>query len=245
MSEIEARLAELGHTLPSPPPPAGNYLPASRSGNVTWLAGVGSSRADGSRILGKLGADLTTQQGYEAARCCALNLLSRMQAELGDLDRVTRVLKVVGFVNSAPDFTQQAQVVDGATKGIDGVDMVALFTWQEPRTDREVLVVRFRQLCAASVSFRWSAICCCGEKDLHQSSDPEDLYYDLPMLFPVVVVQFHHKYSLELAQRQPSVHYRNGLAAAQYQVLAVGMAVRALILVHIHGTYAEVVVTVA
>ena len=115
MSEIEARLAELGHTLPPPPPPAGNYLPASRSGKVMWLAGVGSSRADGSRMLGKLGADLTTQQGYEAARCCALNLLSRMQAELGDLDRVTRVLKVVGLVNSAPDFTQQAQVVDGAS----------------------------------------------------------------------------------------------------------------------------------
>ena len=115
MFEIEARLAELGHTIPSPPPPAGNYLPASRSGNVMWLAGVGSSRADGSRILGKLGTDLTTQQGYEAARCCALNLLSRMQAELSDLDRVTRVLKVVGFVNSAPDFTGQAQVVDGAS----------------------------------------------------------------------------------------------------------------------------------
>jgi enamine deaminase RidA (YjgF/YER057c/UK114 family) len=115
MSEIEARLAELGHTLPPPPPLAGNYLPASRSGKVMWLAGVGSSRADGSRMLGKLGADLTTQQGYEAARCCALNLLSRMQAELGDLDRVTRVLKVVGLVNSAPDFTQQAQVVDGAS----------------------------------------------------------------------------------------------------------------------------------
>ena len=115
MSKIEARLVELGHTLPSPPPVAGNYLPASRCGNVMWLAGVGSSRADGSRILGKLGADLTTQRGYEAARCCALNLLSRMQAELGDLDRVARVLKVVGLVNSAADFTHQAEVVDGAS----------------------------------------------------------------------------------------------------------------------------------
>jgi enamine deaminase RidA (YjgF/YER057c/UK114 family) len=80
-----------------------------------WLAGVGSSRADGSRVVGKLGADLTTSQGYEAARCCALNLLSRLQAELGDLDRVGRILKVVGMVNSAPDFTEQAQVVDGAS----------------------------------------------------------------------------------------------------------------------------------
>jgi enamine deaminase RidA (YjgF/YER057c/UK114 family) len=115
MSRIEARLTELGHTLPPPPPPAGNYLPATRSGNLMWLAGVGSRRADGSRITGKLGADLTTKQGYEAARWCALNLLTRMKAELGDLDRVSRVLKVVGMVNSAPDFTEQAQVVDGAS----------------------------------------------------------------------------------------------------------------------------------
>lgn len=115
MSEIEARLADLGYVLPPAPPPAGNYLPVSRSGNIMWLAGVGSSRADGSRVVGKLGADLTTSQGYEAARCCALNLLSRLQAELGDLDRVGRILKVVGMVNSAPDFTEQAQVVDGAS----------------------------------------------------------------------------------------------------------------------------------
>jgi enamine deaminase RidA (YjgF/YER057c/UK114 family) len=115
MSKIEVRLTELGYTLPPPPPPAGNYLPASRSGNLMWLAGVGSRRADGSRITGKLGADLTTKEGYEAARWCALNLLTRMKAELGDLDRVSRILKVVGMVNSAPDFTEQAQVVDGAS----------------------------------------------------------------------------------------------------------------------------------
>jgi enamine deaminase RidA (YjgF/YER057c/UK114 family) len=72
-------------------------------------------RADGSRITGKLGADLTTEQGYEAARWCGLNLLSRMKAELGDLDRVSRILKVVGMVNSSADFTQQAQVIDGAS----------------------------------------------------------------------------------------------------------------------------------
>jgi len=62
-----------------------------------------------------LGADLTTEQGYEAARWCALNLLSRIKAELGSLDRVGRILKVVGMVNSAPDFGEQAQVVDGAS----------------------------------------------------------------------------------------------------------------------------------
>ena len=115
MAEIEKKLADLGYTLPPPPPPAGNYLPASRSGAVMWLAGVGSRQGDGPAVTGKLGADLTTEQGYRAARWCALNLLTRMKVELGDLDRVVRILKVVGMVNSAPEFTEQAQVVDGAS----------------------------------------------------------------------------------------------------------------------------------
>ena len=115
MSQVEDRLAQLGYSLPQPPEPAGNYLPANRSGNLVWLAGVGSRLADGTRITGKLGADLSVTEGYQAARLCALNLLARMKAELGDLDQVTRVLKVVGFVNSAPDFGGQAQVVDGAS----------------------------------------------------------------------------------------------------------------------------------
>ena len=115
MAGAEERLAALGHELPPPPGPVGNYLPVARSGNVMWMAGVGSRRADGSRITGKLGQDLSVEQGYEAARWCALNLLSRMKAELGDLDRVARILKVVGMVNSAPGFTGQAQVVDGAS----------------------------------------------------------------------------------------------------------------------------------
>ena len=115
MTVVEAKLAELGYELPPPPEPAGNYLPITRSGNVMWLAGVGSRLATGERIVGKLGADLTVEQGYEAARWVALNLLARMKAELGDLDRVTRILKVVGMVNSAPSFTEQAKVVDGAS----------------------------------------------------------------------------------------------------------------------------------
>ena len=115
MPLIEAKLLELGYTLPPPPGPAGNYLPATRSGNIMWLAGVGSRMADGTRISGKLGSDLTVDQGYEAAKWCALNLLARMKAELGDLDGVSRILKVVGMVNSAPDFGEQAKVVDGAS----------------------------------------------------------------------------------------------------------------------------------
>ena len=115
MSVVEAKITELGYQLPPPPDPVGNYLPATRSGNIMWMAGVGSQRPDGSRISGKLGAELSVEQGYEAARWCALNLLARMQAELGDLGKVTRILKVVGMVNSAPNFTEQARVVDGAS----------------------------------------------------------------------------------------------------------------------------------
>ena len=115
MTQVEAKLAELGYELPPPPDPVGNYLPITRSGNVMWLAGVGSRISTGGSIVGKLGADLTVEQGYEAARWAALNLLARMKAELGDLDRVTRILKVVGMVNSDPSFTEQAAVVDGAS----------------------------------------------------------------------------------------------------------------------------------
>ena len=115
MPTVESKLASMGYQLPPPPAPIGNYLPATRSGNIMWMAGVGSRKLDGSRITGKLGADLSVDQGYEAARWCALNLLARMKAELGDLDKVTRILKVVGMVNSAPDFVEQARVVDGAS----------------------------------------------------------------------------------------------------------------------------------
>ena len=115
MAQVEAKLTELGYELPPPPDPVGNYLPITRSGNVMWLAGVGSRMATGERVAGKLGADLTVDEGYVAARMAALNLLARMKAELGDLDRVTRILKVVGMVNSAPTFTRQAAVVDGAS----------------------------------------------------------------------------------------------------------------------------------
>ena len=115
MSVVESRLIELGYSLPPPPEPIGNYLSASTSGNIMWMAGVGARRADGSRISGKLGQDLTVAEGYEAARWCALNLLSRMKVELGDLDRVTGILKVFGMVNSSPDFEEQAKVIDGAS----------------------------------------------------------------------------------------------------------------------------------
>ena len=115
MPNIEAKLGEMGHRLPPPPEPVGNYLAATRSGNIMWMAGVGSRRDDGTRITGKLGTGLTVEQGYEAARWCALNLLARMKAELGDLDKVTHVVKILGMVQSTPDFNQYAQVVNGCS----------------------------------------------------------------------------------------------------------------------------------
>jgi enamine deaminase RidA (YjgF/YER057c/UK114 family) len=115
MSIVESKLASMGYQLPTPPAPVGNYLPVTRSGNLMWMAGVGSRMADGASITGKLGDDLTVDQGYEAARWAALNLLARMKAELGDLDKVSRILKVVGMVNSAPNFVDQPRVVDGAS----------------------------------------------------------------------------------------------------------------------------------
>ncbi len=115
MHDVEDRLATLGLFLPPPPDPIGNYLPVNRVGPAIWMAGVGSRRADGSLITGKLGTDLRLEQGYAAACWCALNLLARMKAELGSLDKVDRIVKVVGFVNSAPNFFLQAQVMDGAS----------------------------------------------------------------------------------------------------------------------------------
>ena len=103
----EDRLKELGIELPSPQSAAANYVPAVRTGNLLYLAGVGpAKRADGTTPNGKVGAELTKEEGYEAARLVCLNILARLRAELGDLDRVLRVVKLLGMVNATPDFTE-------------------------------------------------------------------------------------------------------------------------------------------
>ena len=112
---IEQRLTKLGHSLPPPSLPAGNYVPVVRQGNTLWLSGVGSRGDDGTTITGKLGVDLSTSEGYLAATRCALNILTRIKDEILDLDKVIRILKVVGNVNSSTDFFEQAQVIDGAS----------------------------------------------------------------------------------------------------------------------------------
>ena len=116
MSEIESRLEQLGISLPAEPVPIANYVPGVRTGNLVYLSGLGpASRPDGTTPSGKVGRDLTTEEGYEAARLTGINILARMKGELGDLDRVRRVVKLLGMVNSAPDFNQQPAVVNGCS----------------------------------------------------------------------------------------------------------------------------------
>lgn len=109
----EARLMELGITLPTAPAPVANYVNGVQTGNLIFLAGKGPKRADGSEITGKLGGEISIDEGYEAARLTAINQLSVLKAMLGDLKRVKRVVKVLGMVNSEPDFVQQPAVING------------------------------------------------------------------------------------------------------------------------------------
>jgi enamine deaminase RidA (YjgF/YER057c/UK114 family) len=109
----EARLKELGITLPSPPQPVANYVNGVRTGNLIFLAGKGPKRADGSEITGKLGADVSIEQGYEAARLTAINQLAVLKVMLGDLKKVKRIVKVLGMVNSDPAFVEQPKVING------------------------------------------------------------------------------------------------------------------------------------
>ena len=109
----EQRLRELGIELPPPPQPVGVYVPARRVGNLLFTAGHTPRAPDGTPTPGKLGADLTVQEGYAAARIAGLNLLSTVRNTLGSLDEVVQVVKVLGMVNCTPDFGQQPQVVNG------------------------------------------------------------------------------------------------------------------------------------
>jgi enamine deaminase RidA (YjgF/YER057c/UK114 family) len=111
---IAARLAELGITLPDAPAPAANYVPFVISGNMVYVSGQISQDASG-LIKGKLGADLDVAAGAAAAQACAVSLIAQAQKAAGDLDRIARVVKLTGFVNSTPDFTDQPKVVNGCS----------------------------------------------------------------------------------------------------------------------------------
>ncbi len=109
----EARLKELGIVLPPAPQPVANYVNGVRTGNLIFLAGKGPKRADGSEVIGKLGADVSIDEGYEGARLTAINQLAVLKEMLGDLNKVKRVVKVLGMVNSDPEFVQQPAVING------------------------------------------------------------------------------------------------------------------------------------
>ncbi len=109
--KIEQRLAELGYTLPEVPQPLGFYLPAKRMGNLVYTSGQGSRN-----IVGKVGGNVSIEEGQAAAREAILNCLATIKSVIGDLDKVEEVWKVLGFVNSADGFDQQPKVINGASE---------------------------------------------------------------------------------------------------------------------------------
>ncbi len=109
----EAKLKELGIVLAAPGAPIANYVNAVQTGNLLFLAGKGPLPQDGKEVVGRLGKDMTIEQGYQAARSTAIAHLAVLKKELGDLKRVKRIVKVLGMVNSDPAFTQQPAVVNG------------------------------------------------------------------------------------------------------------------------------------
>ena len=110
---VEERLRELGIELPEPPPPVGNYIGAVTVGDLVFLSGHGPRNPSGEYSSGKVGGELTLEQGREEARQVGLNMLATLRAEIGDLDRVRRVVKVLGMVNAAPDFRDHPNVLNG------------------------------------------------------------------------------------------------------------------------------------
>jgi enamine deaminase RidA (YjgF/YER057c/UK114 family) len=114
-TDYTKKLKEAGVELTAPSKPIANYVKAVRTGNLLYLAGHGPTRADGTNITGKVGKDLTLEQGIEAARVTAISLLSTLQAELGDLNKVKRIVKVNAWVNCHSDFADQPKVINGCS----------------------------------------------------------------------------------------------------------------------------------
>ena len=115
MSVVEEKLQEMGLSLSAPSAPLANYIPAVRTGNLVFLSGVGPRTPDGQTATGKVGRDLTVEQAQVAARQCALNLLANLKGIIGDLDKVTHVVKLLGMVNAVPEFGEHPQVINGCS----------------------------------------------------------------------------------------------------------------------------------
>jgi len=113
--KVEEKLKEMGLELPPTFEPTANYIRAVRTGNLIFLSGHIPAQSDGTKITGKVGADLSLDDGYQAARQVALILVSSLKAEIGDLDKVKQVIKLLGMVNCTPDFKDQPKVINGAS----------------------------------------------------------------------------------------------------------------------------------
>lgn len=111
--DFDKKLKELGIELYAPTKPMGNYVKVVRTGNLLYFAGHGPTRADNSNITGKVGKDLNWEQGYDAAKQTGIALLSTLKAEVGDLNKVKRIVKVLGMVNCTENFTDQPKVING------------------------------------------------------------------------------------------------------------------------------------
>ena len=111
----EARLKELGIQLIKPSAPVANYVKAVRVGNMVYLSGHGPDKPEGGLVIGKVGDDLTVEQAKDAARLTGISLLSTLKAEIGDLNKVKRIVKVLGMVNAIPSFEKQPQVINGCS----------------------------------------------------------------------------------------------------------------------------------
>ena len=115
MSEVERKLQAMGLTLPSAPAPVANYVRAVQAGDLVFLSGHGPTRDGAWAYRGKLGREFSVAEGYEAAKLVMLNCLASLKEAVGDLDRVRRVVKLLGMVNGTPDFTRHPEVVNGAS----------------------------------------------------------------------------------------------------------------------------------
>jgi enamine deaminase RidA (YjgF/YER057c/UK114 family) len=113
--KIEDKLKEIGIELPSAITPVANYVPAVRTGNLVFLSGHGPVKKDGTLITGKVGADLTADQGYETARLIAIGLLGSLKAKIGELGKIRKIVKLLGFVNCTEEFADQPKVINGAS----------------------------------------------------------------------------------------------------------------------------------
>lgn len=110
---IDARLSELGLELPPAPKPAGTYRPVVQVGNLLYVSGHGPLRSDQTLITGRVGQDTDLDGGYQAAKQVGLTMLATLKAQIGSLDRISRLIKVLGMVNSTPDFTEHPKVING------------------------------------------------------------------------------------------------------------------------------------